>query len=187
MSLKDAVIRQVAAEEDAVRRIKLAVVMLTGQEMALLHETFEHAMGLILRPRTTDQERAAAEVVVQALAGVLLGRVDAMDAEIERLLDEVVAYEAEGAEYDPPSYNPDEGRAVVLALEPDDGEDPQDLLLDLRAEPGRVYLTMRVPRQGVLRLTGWLPVEGLPALQRRLEIVAADAEAMRQDEEEADG
>lgn len=186
MSLGDAVIHHVAAEDDWQRRLKLAVAMLTGQETPLLSQTYDHAMRLILGKTATEQERSAAAVAVQALGAVLLGRVDAMEAEIERLLDEVVDLEERDPQHDPPYYDPDEGLTVVLEPDDDDSEDQRDLALDLRAEPGRIWLRLRSAEEGVGPLTGWLPPEVAHRLGRYLEIVTADAEDEGNEEGEAE-
>src|SRR4051812_39997590 len=104
MALKDAVIRSVAAETDHDRRYRLAATMLTGQETALLDETYRHAMRVVHSTSTTDAERDAARVVIEMLALALLARVEAQDNGIEGLLDEVVASEF-GTCQDPITYD----------------------------------------------------------------------------------
>jgi hypothetical protein len=87
MSLKDAVIRSVAAEPDQDRRMRLAAAMLSGQDTDILEETYLHAMHLAYGKVASDEERTGARIVIEMLALALLARVEAQDDGVEGLLD----------------------------------------------------------------------------------------------------
>lgn len=186
MSLKDAVIRTVAAEADEERRYKLAAAMLTGQETSLLEEGYFYALNVAHGTAATDRERTAARIVLESLSLVLLSRVAAMDEEIERLLDEVVDKEFGDEARDPLYYDREQGLSIFLEPDHDDADDLRDLAIDLQAAPAHVYVSMRIVQQGADRLGGWLHIEDVPDLQRSLAIVAADAAAMQQGEDAHD-
>jgi hypothetical protein len=187
MNLEDTVIRCVAAEEDAARRYRVATAMLAGREKtADLHQVFHHALSVSYGEHVDDGERAAARCVIDVVAGTLLARVDAMDEMFERLLDRIAEKDGEDEEYDPSFYDPNDGLTVVLAPE-DDEDDQHELMLDMLAEPGRVHLTMRRPEQGGESITGWLAVEDVRYMRRRLDIVARHAKAIEPDDEGEEG
>jgi hypothetical protein len=186
MSLKDVVIRSVAAEEIEERRYKLAAAMLTGQETALLQEVYFYALDVAHGTAATEGQLAGARIVLESLGLVLLSRVEAMDEEIERLLDEVVDKELGDDAHEPLFYDRASGLSLFLEPDHDDEGDTRDLALDLQAASQSVYVSLRVVDAGATRLGGWLPIEDVPDLQRCLAIVAADAAAMRQDDDAPD-
>jgi hypothetical protein len=179
LSLKDAVIRSVAAEPDQDRRMRLAAAMLTGQDTVLLEETYLHTMNLVHGKRASDDERTAAHIVIEMLALTLLSRVTAMDEHFEHLLDEIVELEF-GPLDNPITYDTEDGFSIFLDPNEDDVPGDDDLVLDLWADAGTVTLSMRVNRDGGPRLTGSLDLDGVSDLRRGLALAVSDAEALQE-------
>ena len=183
----EALVRYLAAEDDTERRYKLAGVMLAAKQTENLDEIFHHAVDAADARAAGDGERAAGRAVLDTLPGLLLTRVRVMDDAFEGFLDRLVERDLADGELDPPhAYDPEEGLTWPLEPVRDDPEDRRDLALDLRAADAGLYLTMRVVAEGGGLLEGWVPAEEVPRLRRYLDIVAADAEAMAEDEGEED-
>src|SRR5690349_14320068 len=142
MTLQEALIRSVAAEEDAGTRYKLAAAMLVGHDTSLLADVYLHALNVAYDEIATDRQRSAARIVVEALALQMLMRVEAMDEEIARMLDQGFEQRSAEEEFEPLVYDRDEGFSIFLEPDHEDVEDVRDLALDLQAEPGRVYVSM---------------------------------------------
>jgi hypothetical protein len=184
MSLKDAIIRHVAAEPDLGRRYRLAAAMLAGKDTEDLGEVYFHAINTHHGTTAPPTERDAARAVIDTLGACLLARVGVLDEALDRLLDRLDAAEVGDDEDELIVYDPEEGLSVFLDPDPEDVEGDADLALDAWAEPGTVWLSMRVVKEGAARLTGSLTPEDARYLIRGLEIAAADAE---DEDEDADG
>ena len=173
MSFQESILHHIPAEDDMGRRYRLAATMLAEQETAVLYETYIHAMDTVYGKSASVETRRAARIVIEALPAVLLGRAEALDHHIERLLDMMALDIGEGEE--PIFYDATKGWTTLLDPDPEDVPGDDDLALDVWAGDEVVHLSMRVVREDGVRLTGSLPAEFVGDLIQALNLAREDA------------